>query len=461
MDLHGLSFHGGGLPRLELPQPSGTPQIWLLRPGINRIGSDPANDICLDAPGVSARHCEIVVGDQACTLIDLNSTQGTWLNDRQIQTAALRDGDCITVGTVTFRFLWGARARVKLRLRTADPRPAAAQAAAPDIPESPPASAPNKDSAAAPPLPPPVSAPATATQAVCAQHPSVPAQYSCPRCRSYYCDVCVGISDAGATATAWCPVCRVACLPVPSPVPVSAPHGSEWLRAWWQTFSYPASLEGLAVLAAGAVLLWLLQIASAFSGIVPIIGGLIYVFLTLVWVGMTFSFLQSVIRQTALGSDRMPDLPDIGNLAEDLGTPLWQFLCLLVFAMPALVLSVLGETAASWPRWIWIVAWAWTAFYLPMGLLALSFFKTIRALDPRVVVRSIVRAGPLYLACVLWLASLAGVAWAVMALVGLVPVGVLALLLQDFVLLYALLCAGRVLGLLYRFRQEDLRWVVG
>lgn len=461
MNPHELAIHAGQLPRLEQPRPSRAPQVWPLRPGVNRIGSDPLNDICLELPGVSRRHCEIVVGDHACTLIDLNSDRGTWLNDQRIQTAALHDGDLITVGEATFRFLWGGHARTKLRIRQSATSRSGEQGPATENqePPSPPAEAPPMSET--PPLPPPVASESAAAQIGCAQHPWVPARYSCPRCGGFYCEACASAEDARGLSTAICPVCHVSCLPMPGPVPRSQPAGAGWLRALWQTLFFPATTDGMAVLAAGTILLWLVQIASAFSGVIPILGALMNLFLTLVWVTMTFSFLQSVIHQTALGSDRMPDLPDFGDLSTDLWVPLWQFLCLVVLAMPGLLRFVPGVTTASWPPWIWILTWGWTVLYLPMGLLVLSLFNTVRALDPRVVVRSILRTGPLYLAWVLWLAGLAGVTVAVMALLGLIPVGVIALLLQDFVLFYALLCAGRALGLLYRFKKDDLCWKVG
>jgi hypothetical protein len=61
-------------------------------------------DLRIDDPGVSRRHAQIVLGDPN-RVVDLGSTNGTWLDDRQITEGELFDGSRVTVGatTVTFR----------------------------------------------------------------------------------------------------------------------------------------------------------------------------------------------------------------------------------------------------------------------------------------------------------------------------------------------------------------------
>ena len=61
-------------------------------------------DLRIDDPGVSRRHAQIVLGDPN-RVVDLGSTNGTWLDDRQITDGELFDGSRVTIGgtTVTFR----------------------------------------------------------------------------------------------------------------------------------------------------------------------------------------------------------------------------------------------------------------------------------------------------------------------------------------------------------------------
>ena len=49
------------------------------------IGRDASNAIVLDGPGVSARHCKLVLQGVQCTLVERGSTNGTWLNNRRVE----------------------------------------------------------------------------------------------------------------------------------------------------------------------------------------------------------------------------------------------------------------------------------------------------------------------------------------------------------------------------------------
>jgi hypothetical protein len=61
-------------------------------------------DLRIDDPGVSRRHAQIVLGDP-CKVVDLGSTNGTWLDGNQVTSAELFDGSKLAVGgtTVVFR----------------------------------------------------------------------------------------------------------------------------------------------------------------------------------------------------------------------------------------------------------------------------------------------------------------------------------------------------------------------
>jgi pSer/pThr/pTyr-binding forkhead associated (FHA) protein len=59
--------------------------------------------------GVSRRHCQLSV-DEGVKLLDLGSTNGTWLNGREIETGVeheLHSGDRIELTGVAFKFLEG------------------------------------------------------------------------------------------------------------------------------------------------------------------------------------------------------------------------------------------------------------------------------------------------------------------------------------------------------------------
>ena len=68
------------------------------------LGRGDDADLRIDDPGVSRRHAQIVLGDPS-RVVDLSSTNGTWLDGRQVTDAELFDGSRVMVGgtTVTFR----------------------------------------------------------------------------------------------------------------------------------------------------------------------------------------------------------------------------------------------------------------------------------------------------------------------------------------------------------------------
>lgn len=62
------------------------------------------SDIALRDPNVSRRHAQITYTGQDWTIEDLNSTNGTLVNNRRITRCPLRDGDLLTFGLSTFEF---------------------------------------------------------------------------------------------------------------------------------------------------------------------------------------------------------------------------------------------------------------------------------------------------------------------------------------------------------------------
>ncbi|MCA9517739.1 MAG: GGDEF domain-containing protein [Myxococcales bacterium] len=78
-----------------------------LGPGHWTIGRDPYANIVLDADSVSRAHVRIEVGPEESWVVDLDSTNGTFVNDLSVDRAPLRSGDLLKVGDVIFKFLAG------------------------------------------------------------------------------------------------------------------------------------------------------------------------------------------------------------------------------------------------------------------------------------------------------------------------------------------------------------------
>jgi hypothetical protein len=77
-----------------------------IREGPNTIGSAPDADIVLRDPAISGKHASLRYKDQKFTITDLDSTNGTFLNDRTdpIAREELRDNDVVRIGEVTLKF---------------------------------------------------------------------------------------------------------------------------------------------------------------------------------------------------------------------------------------------------------------------------------------------------------------------------------------------------------------------
>jgi hypothetical protein len=77
-----------------------------IREGPNTIGSEPDADIVLHDAAIAGKHASLRYKDQKFTITDLDSTNGTFLNDRPdpIAREELKDNDIIRIGEVTLKF---------------------------------------------------------------------------------------------------------------------------------------------------------------------------------------------------------------------------------------------------------------------------------------------------------------------------------------------------------------------
>jgi pSer/pThr/pTyr-binding forkhead associated (FHA) protein len=189
-----------------------------LQPGTIHIGRAFANDIQIEEPSVSSSHCNIVVGEDAVTIIDLNSTNGTFVNQAQVQSARLKAGDALQFGNVECVFVADAPvARPTVRIASSKPAaepppvgvpppPAIRVAASVGLPPEPPR--------IAPPLPPPVAAPGVPEAAWCKNHPRSPELYYCTKCHRAFCELCVAVRHTGHVPTHNCRLCASDCVPL-------------------------------------------------------------------------------------------------------------------------------------------------------------------------------------------------------------------------------------------------------
>jgi pSer/pThr/pTyr-binding forkhead associated (FHA) protein len=86
---------------LQSSELEGDSFTFRLRSGsVKTVGRAPRADFIVDAALVSRIHCRLTAADEQLEVVDLASTNGTFVNDRRVNRARLTKGDRLRVGRV-------------------------------------------------------------------------------------------------------------------------------------------------------------------------------------------------------------------------------------------------------------------------------------------------------------------------------------------------------------------------
>jgi predicted component of type VI protein secretion system len=140
-------------PLLVIRDADGAERTIELRDGVMRIGRGADNEIIIGdaAKGVSRAHAELHIENGRCTIVDLHSQNGTWVNALRVQRAEVRPDQEIAIGVFRLRLQTGTPSVSATGRPGPRPQPATVVAPRPPMPE---ASSPVFP--APPPLPPPL-----------------------------------------------------------------------------------------------------------------------------------------------------------------------------------------------------------------------------------------------------------------------------------------------------------------
>ena len=86
-----------------------TGSTYELQTPVTLLGRGTDCDLRMVDPGVSRHHAELRVEDGQVVLVDLGSTNGTFVNGQPVRRVALTDGTTITLGRTTLVFRQGDR----------------------------------------------------------------------------------------------------------------------------------------------------------------------------------------------------------------------------------------------------------------------------------------------------------------------------------------------------------------
>ena len=391
-----------------------------LRTGLVGVGCAPDNEAVLNHPSVAANHCQLTVMDSGVLLKDLGSGQETLVDGNPVEETVLLPGQSLQLGEVVLRY----------------------EAAA-----TPPAMVPTLS----------VAAPAKTGQgqAVCQNHPRARAQYTCSQCGQNLCALCVTGRFLDGRPRTYCPGCSGECTPLAMDAAGEAeqkPFVPQALHA----FQYPLQGDGLILIISGGVFLAVIDLVSIVA-----ISGFLVVFGT----GYLVAFLRRIITSSANGEERMPDWPDITDFAEDIRVPFWQFIATAVFSFaPVIFLYVYALVWAQPADSFWLTpalfaGLAVSCTYFPMAFLALAMYETLAALNPVLIVLSILNIWRGYALTLLLLGVAVLIRWGgEHALHHILPIPILPTLIVNIFGLYLLVVEVRLLGVLYRTHRRDLDW---
>jgi pSer/pThr/pTyr-binding forkhead associated (FHA) protein len=92
----------------------------MMKPGLTSIGRSADNDIVLDSLLVSRRHAQLQCVGGQCTVQDLGSANGLFVNGRRVSRAVLSPGDRLRFGDVdlTYQAAGAAQAQAWLEIDT-------------------------------------------------------------------------------------------------------------------------------------------------------------------------------------------------------------------------------------------------------------------------------------------------------------------------------------------------------
>jgi pSer/pThr/pTyr-binding forkhead associated (FHA) protein len=89
---------------LQSSDPGDESMTFRVSPGsIKTVGRAPRADFILDAALVSRLHCRLEAGEDRLEVVDLASTNGTYVNDKRVERAQLASGDRLRIGRVELK----------------------------------------------------------------------------------------------------------------------------------------------------------------------------------------------------------------------------------------------------------------------------------------------------------------------------------------------------------------------
>ena len=370
-----------------------------LKLGTNRVGRNADNDIQIIDGSVSGTHCEMILLEDGNVYVrDLGSTNGTFLDRQPVTETYFQDGQTLHIGgiEVVYKPQVAAAPKTGLRVAAVESTPFAPAAAA--------------ATAAAP--------------AAKAGLKISPMAHSAPA------------AAAPAPATA-------AHRYVPQPQVYQT-----FFQRLPSTFSYPFKRNGLILLIVGTGLFVLLDFLGKFSTRIAILA-----------FGYLFLYMQSIVNYSATGNDDMPEWPEVSSWWDDILYPAIMLgTCFLVSFGPVAWFWIFVDLDPGLKWTIGIAMLVFGCCYLPMALLAVAMYNTVFALNPLLIIPSMVKIPLEYLVACVVLVVVLGIRVLSATVLDMIPIPVVPTVIAGFLSLYFLTVEMRILGVMYNSKSDELNW---
>jgi hypothetical protein len=399
-----------------------------LQPGVNTLGREAANSLRIEHPTISGFHCEVTVREDAVLVKDLNSTNGTFIDGKQVQEGYLISGQVLQLGAVAMRYEAGL-------------------ALTPEAPATPAARSAGRSGTG------------------CRNHPEVPAELVCIQCHQLFCTACVTTRPASGKVWQLCPVCKGRCRPLREHLEEEQRRrtleGQTFFQRLPGVFKYPFVRGGAVLLVAGTLLYCMMGLAAFVSRYAGGLGLGSALILFVFSVGYLFAFMQRIIVASSQGEEGLPSWPEFTEWGSDIIRPFLMlvFTVAMCFGLPLAYLIYTLSSEQDLAVLVFYPLLAFGFFYFPMALLAVAISDNFSSLNPFVVLPAIAKMPREYLvACLMFFAVVAIRHVGERVLEAIIRIPVLPQLLIGFLALYCLTVEMRILGLLYYTNRKRFGW---
>ncbi len=258
------------------------------------VGRAEGNQVIIADGSVSSRHGEVKSEGDLLHVRDLNSSNGTFVNENRVTQATLRPGDALRLGQVAL--VW---------------RPPAAR----------------QDSLAATVADIPIPVPLPVANG-CRNHPMVVSPWICPKCQERWCADCVTKPKVSALkGKVFCPACKSICQPLysnvpgspnaaPSAVPLSSRRFTQMIGG---AFAYPFKPVNIAAIISGAFFFSFVTFGFRFMFIMGLV-------LAVFSLGLLVSYFSKVIQTSSQGEEELPSWDDLSDVSNEIYLPAFQFI---------------------------------------------------------------------------------------------------------------------------------------